>query len=148
MHFERSSPFLTVRGGLKAVACESGREIGSIAFNTAGKARKLKMAADRPKMKASRDDLSYIMVRVVDDEGRLVPDAVVSVSFSVTGMGEVAAVGNVSSKGVASFRQPRRDTFHSTCLVVLRPVGKPGEIELRADSPRLGYTTMRLDVAE
>ncbi len=45
-------------GELKAVAYESGREIGSIAFTTAGKARKLEMAADRPKMKASRDDLS------------------------------------------------------------------------------------------
>ena len=88
------------------------------------------------------------MVRVEDDEGRLVPDAVVSVSFFATGMGEVAAVGNVSPKDVGSFRQLSRDTFHGTCIVVLRPVGKPGETELRADSPRLGYTTMRLDVAK
>jgi beta-galactosidase len=132
-------------GELKAVAYESGHEIGSIAFTTVGKARKLKMTADRPKMKPSRDDLSYVMVSVVDDEGRLVPDAVVPVSFAVSGAGEIAAVGNANPKDVASFRQPRRDTFHGTCVVVVRPNGKPGPIEVRAESPGLGFTTVHLE---
>jgi beta-galactosidase len=133
-------------GELKAVAYESGREIGSITFATAGKAHQLKMTADRPKMKPSRDDLSYVMVTVVDDEGSLVPDAVVPVSFSVSGVGEIAAVGNANPKDVASFRELSRDTFHGTCVAVVRPVGKPGAIEVRADSPGLRYATMRLDV--
>jgi beta-galactosidase len=131
-------------GELKAVAYESGREIGSIAFATAGKARRLKMTADRPKIKPSRDDLSYVMVSVVDDEGRLLPDAVVPVSFAVSGVGEIAAVGNANPKDVASFRQPRRNTFHGTCVVVVRPNGKPGPIEVRAESPGLGSATMQL----
>jgi beta-galactosidase len=133
-------------GELKAVAYESGREIGSIVFATAGRARKLKMTADRMKMKPSRDDLSYVMVTVVDNEGRLVPDAVVPVSFSVTGMGEITAVGNANPKDVASFRRPSRKTFHGTCVVVVRPNGKPGPIEVRAESPGLGFANMRLDV--
>jgi beta-galactosidase len=103
------------------------------------------MTADRPKMKPSRDDLSYVMVSVVDDEGRLVPDAVVPVSFAVSGAGEIAAVGNANPKDVASFRQPRRDTFHGTCVVVVRPNGKPGPIEVRAESPGLGFTTVHLE---
>ena len=54
---------------MKAVAYQSGSEIGTIAFNTAGKAQKLVLTPDRPKLKASRDDLSYVMVKVVDDKG-------------------------------------------------------------------------------
>ena len=132
-------------GELKALAYEGGREIGSITFTTAGKACKLKMTSDRPKMKPSRDDLSYVMLTVVDGEGRLVPDAVVPVSFAVSGAGEIAAVGNANPKDVASFRQPHRDTFHGTCVVVVRPNGKPGPIEVRAESPGLGYATIRLE---
>ena len=128
------------------MAYESGRDIGSITFTTAGKADRLIMIADRTKIKASRDDLSYVMVKVVDEEGRPLPDAVVPVSFAVNGVGEIAALGNAHPKDVASFRQPHRDTFHGACVVVVRPTGKPGAIEVRAESPGLGYTTMRLDM--
>jgi beta-galactosidase len=131
-------------GELKAVAYQNGSEIGSVSLTTTGDAHKLILTPDRPKMKASRDDLSYIMVSVVDEQGRLVPDAVVPVSFTISGAGEIAAVGNANPKDVASFSQPHRKTFHGTCLVVVRPTGKPGQIELRADSPRLEGATAQL----
>jgi beta-galactosidase len=133
-------------GELKAVAYENGTEIASITFTTAGKAHKLLLAPDRAKIKASRDDLSYIMASVVDGEGRLVPDAVVPVSFSISGAGEIAAVGNANPKDVASFRQPGRDTFHGTCVVVVRPKGPAGMIEVRAESPGLESAMVQLEV--
>jgi len=61
-------------------------------------------------------------------------------------VGEIAAVGNANPKDVASFRELSRNTFHGTCVAVVRPAGKPGAIEVRADSPELRYATMRLDV--
>ncbi len=134
-------------GELKALAYQNGSEIGSVSLTTTGKAHKLILTPDRPKLKASRDDLSYVMVSVMDEQGRTVPDAVIPVSFTISGAGEIAAVGNANPKDVASFRQPRRNTFHGKCLVVVRPTGKPGQIELRADSPgiewvrRCGYKT-------
>jgi beta-galactosidase len=133
-------------GDLKAFAYEGGKEIGAITFTTAGKPHKLTLTPDRPKLKASRDDLAYVMVQVLDEAGRLVPDAVVPVSFAVTGAGEIAAVGNANPKDVASFRQPRRDTFHGVCAVVVRPIGKRGAIEVRAESPGLESTAVQLEV--
>ncbi len=134
-------------GELRAVAYQNGNEIGSAVFASAGKAHKLILAPDRSKLKASRDDLSYIMVSIVDEEGRLIPDAVVPVSFTIDGAAEIAAVGNANPKDVASFRQPRRNTFHGTCLVVIRPTGESGSIELRADSPGLEGATVQLQTA-
>jgi beta-galactosidase len=134
-------------GELKAVAYQGGQEIGNIAFATVGKAQKLVLTPDRPKMKASRDDLSYVMVKVVDDKGRLVPDAVVPVSFSLKGVGELAAVGSGNPREVASFRQPHRNTFHGMCVAVVRPAGSFGAIELRADSPGLEAATTQLEVS-
>jgi beta-galactosidase len=74
-------------GELKAVAYQDGQEIGTIAFATAGKPHKLTLTPDRSKIKAGRDDLSYVMVQVVDEQARPLPDAVVPVSFAVSGAG-------------------------------------------------------------
>jgi beta-galactosidase len=134
-------------GELKAVAYQGTSEIGTITFTTVGKAHKLKLTPDRSRLKASRDDLSYVMVQVVDRNGQPVPDAVVPVSFSVTGAAEIAAVGNANPKDVASFRKPRRDTFHGECVVVLRPQGKPGSIKVKAEAPGLENASVTLEVA-
>jgi beta-galactosidase len=134
-------------GELKAVAYENGTETGSVVLTTVGKAQKLVLTPDRSKLKASRDDLSYVMVSVVDDEGRPLPDEVVPVSFTINGAGEIAAVGNANPKDVASFRQPHRKTFHGVCLVVVRPTGVAGQIEVRADSPGLEGAAVQLQSA-
>ena len=134
-------------GELKAVAYQGGSEIGSIVFATVGKAKKLVLRPDRTKLRASRDDLSYVMVQVVDAAGLPVPDAVIPVRFSVTGAGELAAVGNANPKDVASFRQPRRDTFHGECVAVVRPTGKPGSIEVKAEAAGLEGAALTLEVA-
>jgi beta-galactosidase len=133
-------------GELKAVVYQGGQAIGEIAFVTVGKAHKLVLTPDRPKLKASRDDLSYVMVKVVDDKGRLVPDAVLPVSFALRGVGELAAVGSANPKEAASFRQPHRNTFHGMCVAVVRPTGTSGAIELRADSPGVESATAHLEV--
>src|SRR5487761_541509 len=99
-------------GELKAVAYEGGHEIGTIAFTTAGRPHSLSLTPDRTRVRSSRDDLSYIMITVVDEKGHPVPDAVVPVSFAVSGAGEIAAVGNANPREMASFRQPHRNTFH------------------------------------
>jgi len=133
-------------GELKAVAYQGGSEIGTIVFTTAGKPHRLMLTADRKELNASRDDLGYIMAQVADEQGRLVPDTVASVSFSVNGAGEIAAVGNANPKDVASFRAPLRKTFNGICAIVIRPTGKAGTIDIQAVSPGLESATIQLHV--
>jgi beta-galactosidase len=142
---EFAVPYAT--GELKGVAYLGDSEIGTVTFTTVGKAHKLLLKPDRAKLKATRDDLSYVMVQVVDEAGRLVPDAVVPVSFAVSGAGEMAAVGNANPKDVASFRRPRRNTFHGECVIVVRPRGKAGAIEVKAEAPGLQCASVTLEVA-
>ena len=98
---------------------------------------RLVLTTDRRQIHATRDDLSYVMVSLVDADGRSVPDASLPVRFSVSGAGELAAVGNGNPKDATSFRQPHRRLFHGVCVAVLRPSGKAGEITLRAEAPGL-----------
>ncbi|HEV2326937.1 MAG TPA: glycoside hydrolase family 2 TIM barrel-domain containing protein [Terracidiphilus sp.] len=134
-------------GELKAVAYRNGQEIGTIAFTTVGKPRSLRLAPDRKTIRASRDDLSYVMVTVLDENGQPVPDAVIPVSFTVSGAGEIAAVGNADPRDMAGFRQPQRNTFHGQCVAILRPTGQAGTIHLRAESPGLGASTAEVRVS-
>jgi beta-galactosidase len=98
---------------------------------------KLKLTADREKILANRNDLSYVTVEVVDANDRRVPNAAIPVRFSVTGAGELAARGNGSPNHPASFRAPLCQTFEGRCLAILRPKGSPGKIMLRADAEGL-----------
>lgn len=133
-------------GELKAISYDGGKEIGSIAFETVGTPYKLVLTPDRRTLKPTRDDLSYVMAQVVDQQGRPVPDAVVPVTFGISGAADIAAVGNANPKDVGSFRQPWRNTFHGACVAVVRPQGRSGAIELRAESPGLQPASLRLEV--
>jgi beta-galactosidase len=124
-------------GELRAVALEGGHEVASLAFKTSGPPASLRLRPDRAAIRADRNDLCYVTVEVLDAAGSLVPDAVVPVSFALSGAGELAAVGSANPKDAASFRRPLRKTFHGRCLAVLRPTGGRGTIMLRAASDGL-----------
>jgi beta-galactosidase len=132
-------------GELKAVIYEANSEIGSITFATAGRPRTLILSPDRRRLSVNKNDPSYVMVQVADEAGHTVPDAIVPVSISIEGVGELIGIANANPKDVASFRQPHRDTFHGACLAVVRSAGKPGRITVRAQSPGLLAASTELE---
>jgi beta-galactosidase len=134
-------------GELKAIAFQGGNNIGTISFATVGKAHKLRLTPDRPRLTASRDDLSYVMVQVVDEQDRPLPKAVVPVAFMLTGSAEIVAIASANPKDVASFRDPHHRTFHGEFVVIVRPKGTSGAIELRAESPGLETAVARLEIS-
>jgi len=121
-------------GELKAIVYEGSSQTGSITLSTVGKAHKMILTPDRRKLNTNGDDVGYVMLTVADEGGRPIPDAVVPVTFSVDGAAEIIGVGNANPKGVASFQQPHRDTFHGQCLLVVRPRRESGKIIVRAES--------------
>ena len=135
-------------GELRAIAYQGQEAIGSSVLLTVGAARTLKLTPDRTKLKACLDDLGYVMVTVVDSDGRQLPDAVIPVSFAISGPAELVAVGNANPKDIASFKQPHCSTFHGRCVVVVRPNGKEGTIEVRASSQGIDSATVTLETSK
>jgi len=124
-------------GELKATAIENGKEAGSVILKTTNAPKTIQMKADRSTIQANRNDLSYVAVEIADDKGNVVPNANLPVEFSTSGAGELAAIGNANPSEMASFHQPKRNTFRGKCLVILRPKGDAGDITLEAKSPGL-----------
>jgi beta-galactosidase len=124
-------------GALRAIGLIQGKAVAETILKTSGAPKKLKLIADRGNIRADRNDLSYVMVEIVDADGQRVPDAEVPVRFSVAGAGELAAQASSSPNTPASFRAPSRRTFEGRCLVILRPTGSRGKIQLRAEADGL-----------
>jgi beta-galactosidase len=120
-------------GTLTARCFDNGVETASQTIKTVGKPAIIKLTADRCAIKASRNDLSYVMVEILDSEGNVVPNADdILVNFEISGNGEIAGVGSGSPIDMSSFQQPRKKTWQGRCLVIVRPEGEAGKILLTA----------------
>jgi len=132
-------------GELRATSFLKGKELARVSFPTAGPPAALRLTPDRSTIRAGRNDLSFVTVEVVDQNGNLVPNAAIPVRFEISGAGQLAAVGSGNPNLPESFQQPKRTTFEGRCLAILRPIGKTGRITLRATADGLtpATTTVR-----
>ncbi len=132
-------------GTLKAISKKNGKMVLTKEIKTAGKATKIILNADRSTIKADRNDLSFITVRIEDAAGNLVPDANNEVKFSVTGDGVIAGVDNGSETSMESFRADHRKAFNGLCLLVVQSKDKAGKINVTATSAGLPSANIEIN---
>ncbi len=126
------------RGLLVARCFDDGKEIASQALETTGSPVSVRLVADRSKIRADRNDLSYVRAEILDSKGNIVPNADdIVVNFEVTGNGTVAGVGNGNPGDMSSFQQPRKKTYQGICMAIIRPEKAPGEIKIKATADGL-----------
>jgi len=133
-------------GRLIVTAYVAGRQIGRRVLETVGPPAALRLSVDRTRIRASRDDLAYATVEVVDAHGRLVPDAVHVLRASLTGPIELAAFGNANPRGVASFRQPVAKSWHGRALAIVRPDHRAGVATIKVEADGLRAAEARIAI--
>jgi beta-galactosidase len=122
-------------GKLEAVAFRKGRIIGREVVKTAGEPAKLRVTPDRKKLDASGEDLSYLLVEAVDQDGNLCPLAMNNVKFAVEGPAKIAGVANGDHHFPAEFVADHVQLFYGKAVVVIRAEeGKGGSIAVTATS--------------
>jgi len=104
---------------------------------TAGAPAKLVLTPDRKTILANKQDVTYIKVEVMDDNGNLVPFAENLVTFRVKGSGKLAAVGNGNPASHTSFQGSDMEAFQGRCLAIVQSGDKPGTITLEASADGL-----------
>lgn len=135
-----------VPGQIKAIGLEHGKRGDSTAIETTGRPVAIRMEPDRNSIHTDRNDLCYVSVELVDDQGRRVPDADNRLDFEVSGEGELAAVGNGNPTDIKSFQNPHVKSFRGRCLVILRPLGLKGSINLNARAAGLAGSGLEIKV--
>ncbi|MFQ7114109.1 MAG: hypothetical protein ACLRQI_09455 [Hallella bergensis] len=104
---------------------------------SASAAKSIKLTADRSRILADGQDLSFITVEVVDAEGRLDPNASYDISFSLKGNGSIVAVGNADIKETTPYSSHTFKTWKGRAMVVVRSTRKAGNLQLTATANNL-----------
>jgi beta-galactosidase len=130
-------------GVLKAVGIQSGMEAQTVVLKTAGLVAGLRLTPDRATITADGEDLSFIAVESVDDDGNFQPNGDQAVSFKVSGAGAMAAVASGDLSGTEGYQDHQRRLFHGRAQIIVRAAGHPrsgsaaGEIEVKAKAEGL-----------
>ncbi|SKC42799.1 beta-galactosidase GalB [Ohtaekwangia koreensis] len=144
LHVQWRVPFEP--GVLKAISRKNGAEVLHKEIRTASKASRIVLEADRTNILATGKDLSFITVKIVDDQGNIVPDADNLVKFQVKGDGYIAGVDNGDPVSHASFKSNERKAFHGLALVVLQGAKNKGKINLTATGQGLKENSITINV--
>ncbi|MEO6313643.1 MAG: sugar-binding domain-containing protein [Chitinophagaceae bacterium] len=136
-------------GELKAVGYNGDEHVPvrTASLHTAGKQVKIGLIADRVRIKAGNQDLSYITVLLNDVKGNTNPKAENTVRFTVSGDAVIAGTGNGNPMSLESFQLPQRKAWKGKCLLIIKAGDKAGRIQVTATSPGLATAHIEL-VAE
>jgi beta-galactosidase len=132
-------------GTVRAVARDAqGNEMLVCEMKTAGVAYRIELEADRSVIDADGNDLSFITVRVLDENGVLVPRADNLIHFNMEGSGFIAGVDNGDPRSYEPFKAEYRKAFNGTCLVIIQSNGNRGTITIDASSEGLEGDTVTI----
>lgn len=132
-------------GTLKAVGLDSlGNEKETVSLVTSGTPAAIRLTSDKTIMRADGQDLVYIVVEVVDEDGRIVPDASVNIDFSVAGKAEIKAAGSADLSDTSSYAIPSVKTWKGRAMVILKSTDKVGKTILTARNRDLDSASLRL----
>lgn len=124
-------------GKLTAIAYNNGKEIARKELVTAEKPVAVKLTADRQKIKADRNDLSFVKIEIVDKNGQVVTQSAVQLEISVTGNGELVASGNSNPTDMKSVNRTKLNTYKGKAQAIIRPFKGKGNVKLAVASAGL-----------
>ncbi len=131
-------------GTLEARGLRGGQVIATDTVQTTGAPAALKLTTDRAQLSADSEDVTMVEVDVVDAQGRIVPTARNLVTFTLTGTGHIAGVGNGDPSGHEPDQGNSRSAFGGKCLVIVGAGGLPGTTHLTAAAPGLQSESLTL----
>lgn len=132
-------------GRLEAIAYKYGNVIGRAVLRTANVPHGILLTPDKVLLEADRQDLSYIVVKVIDRGDNKVTDIDVPVEVEVIGNGELIGCGNGSIDGMKSFNHAKFSTWRAYGQIIVRPFAKPGDIMVKVKS-EFGVSEVKLTV--
>ena len=133
-------------GELVAVGMDAtGHEVERWVLKTAGAPAQLRLTPDKTMIVANGEDLTYIAVELLDEDGNLCVNSTVKVSFAVSGPGKLLAVGSGKPTNIESFLDAEHSTFEGRLLAIVKSKDAAGTISITATADGLPSTSV--DVA-
>lgn len=112
---------------------------------TTGAPAAIRLTADRSGLAADNVDLAVVAIEVVDEAGRVVPDARNTITFTLTGPAKLIGVGNGDPSSHEPDKAEWRSAFNGLAQAIVQTTFEDGAIELKAESPGLKAARVSLN---
>ena len=126
MHLEWLVPYQP--GELKVVARKNGKEVATTSHHTAAAPARIAISADQSALDPANCDLSYVTLRVEDENGQFAPKAANWVSFQIEGPGRLVGSGAGDPLSQTSFQANTFRTFNGLGLAIIAATSGPDEV--------------------
>lgn len=133
-------------GQLTAKASTDGKTVATETLETTGAPARIVLSPPRKALHADAEDAVVVPVSILDEKGRIVPDAANRVTFELSGGGRILGVGNGDPADHDTDRGDNRKAFHGHCVVVIQAGTQPASLKLVATSPGLASETVDFKV--
>jgi beta-galactosidase len=133
-------------GKLVAIASSNGKTVAMDTVETTGKLFRILLSPGRMKLHADAEDAVVVSVSILDDKGRLIPDAANRVTFQLIGNGQILGVGNGDPADHDTDNADNRNAFHGHCMAVIEAGSRTGTLKLTATSPGLVSDSVKFKV--
>ena len=114
-------------GKLEAVSYLNGAEAGRTVLQTAGKAVKLKVEADRNELPADGESLTFVKIRLEDAAGNFNRRESAAVTIKVEGCAALQGFGSADPSCEGSYQSHTWNTYDGSVMAVIRAAKCPGE---------------------
>lgn len=130
-------------GELKVVTYKNGQFWAENIVKTTGEPYKLELIPEQKSIKADGKQLAFVQVKIVDSNGRTVPNANNLLHFKLNGSAQIVATDNGDPTDMTSFVSHSRNAFNGSALVILKSRNE-GNFKLTVSSQGLQEGSMLL----
>ena len=131
-------------GRIEVRGYRDGAVVVTCTRETTGAPVALRLSTDDHTCRAGGHDVVVARVDVVDDAGRVVPDACPTLEFTCAGGATVLGSGNGSPADHVPAAETRRPAFHGHALAIVRGPVQPGPFSLTVSASGLQPATLDL----
>ncbi len=132
-------------GVLQAIGYDGKKKVGSAELRTANEPVGVRLTADKNIIRSDGQDLCYVTVELIDNEGNRNPLAENLVSFELEGPGKIAGTGNANPVSLESFQSSYHYAWQGRCMIIIKSDAIPGKIVLKATSEGLKTSNLTIE---
>lgn len=136
-------------GYITAIAYdETGKEIARETRHSFGSGTRLTLTSDQWRLRGNGEDMAFLTVGIVDEQGYPVENAMDYIAVQVTGSGRLMGLDNGDSTDYEPYKGTVRRLFNGKLAIVIGAKAEPGYIDVRVSSPYLESAECRLEVTK
>ena len=135
-------------GTLKAIARNSGKDVASFYLKTTENPINISAKCDFTSIKADRQDIARIFVKITDDSGNIVYNAENEITCAITGPAKLIGMEDANPVNIDDYKDNKQKAFHGKLLVYIQSLDKPGKVNVELSSPGLKSSNVIINVVK